>query len=254
MNNIFKMDMHRLLHSKVFYVSIAFLLAMAVGQIMGGMSTTMDALMGVALTGDAGTDFMSSAMGAGVIYILISIIIAIFVCGDYAGGFAKNLFAVHADPKEYVGGKMLSMAVVSALMLVLYAIICLIALPVLGYDVVLSGGVLGLIVFLLEKWMVGCAMSAVVLLVSFFTRNMAWTMFVGFLIATGGLTMGISLFAQAFGLEWIETVFSVLISGAVKLCSMQFDPIILLRVLVTCGVWTVAAYVCGKQVLLKKDI
>lgn len=195
MNNIFKMDMHRLLHSKVFYVSIAFLLAMAVGQIMGGMSTTMDALMGVALTGDAGTDFMSSAMGAGVIYILISIIIAIFVCGDYAGGFAKNLFAVHADPKEYVGGKMLSMAVVSALMLVLYAIICLIALPVVGYDVVLSGGVLGLIVFLLEKWMVGCAMSAVVLLVSFFTRNMAWTMFVGFLIATGGLTMGISLFA-----------------------------------------------------------
>lgn len=254
MNNIFKMDMHRLLHSKVFYVSIAFLLAMAVGQIMGGMSTTMDALMGVALTGDAGTDFMSSVMGAGVIYILISIIIAIFVCGDYAGGFAKNLFAVHADPKEYVGGKMLSMAVVSALMLVLYAIICLIALPVLGYDVVLSGGVLGLIVFLLEKWMVGCAMSAVVLLVSFFTRNMAWTMFVGFLIATGGLTMGISLFAQAFGLEWIETVFSVLISGAAKLCSMQFDSIILLRVLVTCGVWTVAAYMCGKQVLLKKDI
>ncbi|MBT9684234.1 hypothetical protein [Pseudoflavonifractor sp. MCC625] len=251
MNNIFKMDMHRLLHSKVFYVSIAFLLAMAVGQIMGGMSTTMDALMGVALTGDAGTDFMSSAMGAGVIYILISIIIAIFVCGDYAGGFAKNLFAVHADPKEYVGGKMFSMAVVSALMLVLYAMI---ALPVLGYDVVLSGGVLGLIVFLLEKWMVGCAMSAVVLLVSFFTRNMAWTMFVGFLIATGGLTMGISLFAQAFGLEWIETVFSVLISGAAKLCSMQFDPIILLRVLVTCGVWTVAAYVCGKKVLLKKDI
>ena len=68
------------------------------------------------------------------------------------------------------------------------------------------------------------------------------------------ITMGISLFAQAFGLEWIETVFSVLISGAAKLCSMQFDPIILLRVLVTCGVWTVAAYVCGKKVLLKKDI
>lgn len=254
MNNIFKMDMHRLLHSKVLYVSIAFLLAMAIGQIIGGMSTTMDSLMGVAVTGDAGTDFMSSAMGAGVIYILISIIIAIFVCGDYAGGFAKNLFAVHADPKDYVGGKMLSMAVVSAFMLALYTIICLIAPPILGYGVSLSSGVLGLVVFLLEKWMVGCALSAVVLLVSFFTRNMAWTMFVGFLIATGGLTMGISLFAQAFGMEWIETVFSVLISGAAKLCSMQFDSIILLRVLITCGAWTIAAYVCGKKVLLKKDI
>lgn len=79
-------------------------------------------------------------------------------------------------------------------------------------------------------------------------------MFVGFLIATGGLTMGLSLFAQAFGLEWIETVFSVPISGAAKLCSMQFDLVVLLRVLITCGVWTIAAYVCGKKVLLKKDI
>lgn len=147
MNNIFKMDMHRLLHSKVLYVSIAFLLAMAIGQIMGGMSTTMDSLMGVAATGDAGTDFMSSAMGAGVIYILISIIIAIFVCGDYAGGFAKNLFAVHADPKDYVGGKMLSMAVVSAFMLALYTIVCLIALPILGYGVSLSGAFWGWLYF-----------------------------------------------------------------------------------------------------------
>lgn len=122
-------------------------------------------------------------------------IVAIFVCGDYAGGFAKNIFVVHADPKDYVGGKMLSMAVISGLMLALYTIICLIALPILGYDVALSGGVLGVVVFLFEKWRVGCALSAVVLLVSFFTRNMAWTMFVEFLIATGGLTMGISLFA-----------------------------------------------------------
>ena len=35
---------------------------------------------------------------------------------------------------------------------------------------------------------------------------------------------------------------------------MQFDSIILLRVLITCGAWTIAAYVCGKKVLLKKDI
>ena len=129
------MDMHRLLHSKVLYVSIAFLLAMAIGQIMGGMSTTMDSLMGVAATGDAGTDFMSSAMGAGVIYILISIIIAIFVCGDYA------------DPKDYVGGKILSMAVVSAFMLALYTIVCLIALPILGYGVSLSGAFWGWLYF-----------------------------------------------------------------------------------------------------------
>lgn len=66
--------------------------------------------------------------------------------------------------------------------------------------------------------------------------------------------MGISLFAQAFHLEWIETVFSVLISGAAKICTMSFDPLILVRVLLTSLVWTIAAYIISKKVLLSKDI
>ena len=254
MNKIFRMDFHRLLHSKVLYVSIAFLIIMAIGQIMGGMSTTFDGLMGVVGTGGASEDFMASAMGAGVIYILLSIIIAIFVCSDYSGGFAKNIFAIHSDPKDYIGGKMMSMALLGGFMLIIYTVVCLIALPVLGYQITLTGGIFGLIVFLIEKWLVSCALSSVVLLVSLFTRNMAWTMLVGFLIASVGLTMGISLFAQAFHLEWIETVFSVLISGAAKICTMSFDPLILVRVLLTSLVWTIAAYIISKKVLLSKDI
>lgn len=254
MNRIFKMDLHRLLHSKVFYVSVAFLLVMATGQILGGMSTTLDDLMGVASTGDAGKDFMSTAMGAGVIYILLSIIIAVFVCSDYSSGFAKNIFTVHSDPKDYIGGKMMSMAAASGLMLFLYTVVCLIVLPILGYSITLTGGVFGLIVFIIEKWLVSCALSAVVLLISLITRNMAWTMFAGFLIATGGLTMGISLFAQAFRLDWIETIFSVLISGAAKICTMNFDPLIFFRVLLTSAVWVAVASFCGRKVLLKKDI
>lgn len=254
MNKILKMDLHRLLHSVVFYVSIAFLIAMAAGQILGGMSTNFEGLMGVSGTGDMGADFMSTAMGSGVIYILLSIIIAIFVCGDYSGGFAKNIFAVHSDPKDYIGGKMMSMGLACGFMLILYTVVCFIALPVFGYSVELPGGFIGLIVFLIEKWLVSLAFSAVVLLVSIYTRNMAWTIFVGFLIATGGLTMGISLFAQAFHLEWIETVFSVLISGASKLCTLTFDPLIFVRVLLTCAVWVVVACFLSKKVLIKKDI
>lgn len=254
MIKIFKMDLHRLLHSTVFYVSVIFSMLMAFGQIKGGMSTSLDGLMGVVGSGEAGGDFMSAAMGAGVIYILISIIIAVFVCGDYSGGFAKNIFAAHADPKDYIIGKMLSMGAASGFLLVLYTVACLIMLPAMGYPLVLTGGVVGLIFFVVEKWLVSCALCAVVLLVSLFTRNVAWTLFVGFLIATGGLTMGISLFAQAFGLGWIETVFSVMISGAAKICSMTFHPLIFVRVLLTALVWTVGAYIGSKKVLLAKDI
>lgn len=56
MNKIFKMDIHRLLHSKVFYVAIAFITIMAVALVMSGMSTDLNGLLGVssgaAATGD----------------------------------------------------------------------------------------------------------------------------------------------------------------------------------------------------------
>lgn len=61
-------------------------------------------MMGAAGTGDAGEDFMATAMGAGIIHILLNIVIAVFVCGDYSSGYAKNIFAVHSDPKDYIGG------------------------------------------------------------------------------------------------------------------------------------------------------
>ena len=254
MNKIFRMDLHRLLHSKVLYVSIISLIVMAVGQILGGMSTTIEGLMGVVSGGNAGDEFMTSTMGAGVIYMFLSVIIAVFVCGDYSGGFAKNIFSVHSNPKEYIGGKMMSMAAASAFLLIFYTIVSVAALTVLGYSTMLPGGIFGLIVFLIEKWMVSCALASVVLLVAYFTRNIAWTLFAGFLIATGGLTMGISLFAQKFGLDWMETIFSVMISGAAKICTMTFEPIIFIRVLLTCAIWIVAACAFGRRVLLEKDI
>lgn len=80
MSKIFKMDMHRLLHSKVFYVSIIFTTIMAFAQAYTGMSTSLAGMLGVA---EGNADFMASAMGAGVINILLTITLSIFVCADH---------------------------------------------------------------------------------------------------------------------------------------------------------------------------
>ena len=254
MNKIFKMDLHRMLHSKSFYVTIVFLIAMAVGQLIGGMNTTLDGLMGAVSAADGGADFMSSAMGAGVIYILLSIILAIFVCGDYSGGFAKSIFSVHADPKEYIGGKLLSMGVTSAFMLVLYTVICAIALPLFGHAVALTGGIFGLLVFLIEKWLLSIALCAVILLVALFTRNMAWSILAGFLVSTGGLTMGAAMLAEMLHMPWIETAFSFTISSTARLCSMTFEPVMFIRILLTCIGWVAAACAASALTIRKKDI
>lgn len=254
MIKIFKMDMHRLLHSKVFYVSIAFITVMAFSMVISGMSTSLEGLMGVTGASMTGDDFMNASMGTGVIFILLSIILSIFVCGDYSGGYAKNIFSSHSNPWDYIGGKMLSMAAASGFLIALYTIEAILSLAILGNGVVLTGGVIGLVFFILQKWLLSCALCAVVLLVALFTRNLAWSMTAGFLIATGGLTMGIALFAGAFGLDWMVNVFSVTISGSSQICTLTFNGLTFIRVLLASVGWTVAASTLSRKVLLTKDI
>lgn len=254
MNNIYKMDMHRLTHSMVFYISLAFITIMAFALPYSGMALTMEGLMGVAGGAASGDDFMTSAMGAGVVYILIGIILSIFVCGDYSGGFGKNIFTTHSNPKDYIIGKLKAMAVTSGLLLAVYTVESIIFLFIFTGKVELSGGVAGLILFFLEKWLLSVAFSSVVLLVLVFTRNMAWGIVAAFLIATGGLAMGVSMLAEWTGFRWLNTIFSVAISGASSLCTLTVQPIVFLRVLLATVVWLVIAYIGSSRLLIKKDI
>ena len=259
MNKIFKMDIHRQLRSPVLYVSIIFITIMAVAVVMSGMSTSIDGLLGVVgssggMGADEGADFMASAMGVGVIFILISIVLTLFVCKDYSGGFAKNIFTTHSNPWNYIGGKMMSMAVLSGFLLVLYTIESIVSLVIFGGSLALTGGILGLIVFLIEKWLLSLALSAVILLVVLFTRNIALGVLAGFLIATGGLSMGAALFGQMLGIGWLSTIFSVTISGTSQLCTLSFDPLTFIRVLITSVAWIGIGCFLSRRVLLKKDI
>lgn len=233
--NIFRMDIHRLLHSPVFYVSIGFITIMALALVMSGMSTTLDSLLGAAgaassLGADEGAAFMTSALGTGVIFILVSIILTLFVCKDYSGGFAKNIFTVHANPVEYITGKLMLVAAVSGFLMILYVLESVLSLAILGGGVVLSGGIGGLLTYLLEKWILSIALCSVILLVSLFTRNIAWGVIAGFLISTGGLSMGAVLFGQMLGINGISTITSFTISGASHLASLTFDPMTFLQI------------------------
>ncbi len=254
MIRIFKMDMHRLTHSPVFYVALAFITIMAVALPMSGMSNSLDGLLGVSRGAVTGDDFMTAAMGAGVINILLSIILSLFVCGDYSGGFAKNLFTTHADPKNYIGGKMLSMAAAGSILLLIYTLEAVISLLIFNGEVTMSGNIFGLIMFLVEKCLLSCALSAVVLLILVFTRNTAWGITAGFLIATGGLAMGVSLLGEWLNWGWLVNIFSVTISGAAALCTLSFSLLAFLRVLCASAAWIAIGCAASKRIIKSKDI
>lgn len=246
------MDIHRILHSKVFYVSLAFITIMSIAMPLSGMSTTLAEMLGIsnATGGDA---FMSASTGTGVIYILIGIVLTLFICGDYSSGFSKNLFSFHADTKDYVFGKLLSMLILSALLLVVYTIESVIVLAVLGYGVALEGGIIGLILFLLQKWIVSGAFIALIMLVCLTTRNTAVGVIAGFLVATGGLTMGLSLFGEMLGLDLFQTLSTFTISGSSGLATLSFDILVFVQIALVNVVWMTACLFLSRRTLRIKD-
>lgn len=98
------------------------------------------------------------------------------------------------------------------------------------------------------------ALSSVVLLLLLYTRNMAWGILVGFLIATGGLSMGIQMLADWLNWGFLTTIFSVTISGASSLCTLSFKALVFLRVVLVTGIWGIAACTLNQKIILKKDI
>jgi len=66
--------------------------------------------------------------------------------------------------------------------------------------------------------------------------------------------MGAALFGQMLGIDWLSTIFSVTISGTSQLCTLSFDPLILLRVVVASFAWIGIGCFLSRKVLLKKDI
>lgn len=255
MNKVFKMNMYRLTHTTVFYVAIVFITIMAFALPYSGMTDNLEGLLGVVGSTTTGDDFMNSTMGAGVINILLGITLSIFVCSDYSGGFSKNIFTVHSNPKDYIGGKLMSMAVFSALMLVLYTLESIISLTIFTGGVLMMGSILGVIFFILQKWFLSIALCSLVLLVTLFTRSTAWGIVSGFLIATGGLAMGVAIFAEAFGLHWLNNAIHLFtISGASASCTLSFDGWTFLRVFIIACVWIGVSVIFGIRLIEKKDI
>lgn len=254
MLNLFRMDFHRLLHAKVFYISLIFLTIMAISQVItGGDEASLEMLLGIASS--SGTDdFLTSSMGSGVIFILLGIILTLFVCRDYSGGFAKNIFTVHANPWDYIGGKLLTMVTASALMLLLYTLEALVALAVTGHNLTLPGGVIGLVFFIIGKWVVSCAFSALLLLVNLLARSSAVGIIAGFLIATGGLTMGLSLMEENFNLHFLSSIVNFTISGSSQLSTLSFDFSIFLQILLTNIIWLAVSCLLCRKVLLSRDV
>lgn len=253
MLNIFKMDMRRILHSKMFYICLFSMLLVTGSMIIFGVVPSFDAIMGVS-TGGSEDAMMGNMMGIGMAFMVISIFYSLYICQEFTSGFAKNIFARHANPIRYIAGKMLSLSASGTIMLITFLLISMILMAVTGGGIVLPGGVIGLIALVVGKIFSVMTLASLIIFTCLFARKSVVGILVGIVVAMGAIPMVLSLVGSFLGLPWIADIMKYTISGLSSLPMLTFSTVTFATIIVGNFIWTAVFVVLGRRAIKLKDI
>lgn len=135
MFNLLRMDIYRIKRSKFAYVCLGCLLGIIFLSYMlvwlmatpNGQETALKLGMmalneleeGQALLAEADVlaMFRESGMDGGMYSLIFGCAVALLVCGDYQGGFMKNLMSLHRRRQAYIGSKLMTAGILNFLYL-----------------------------------------------------------------------------------------------------------------------------------------
>jgi len=253
MLNIFKMDMRRIFHSKMFYICLFSMILVTGSMIIFGVVPDFASIMGA---GAAGTEdaMMGNMMGVGMAFMMISIFFALFVCQEFSSGFAKNIFARHANPKRYISGKLLSLTASGSIMLVAFLLVSMLLMAVAGGGIALPGGVDGLLGLVVGKMFSVATLASLIIFTCLFARKSAVGIVVGVVTAMGAIPMLLNLIGGILDLPWIAYIMQYTISGLSGLPTLTFSTATLAIVIIGNFIWTVVFAALSSRAVKVKDI
>lgn len=249
MLDVFKMDMYRILRSKMFYVCLLSMNMVAGTMIATGIIPDFATVMG-----SGTTDMTSSMMGIGMAFMIIGVLFSLFICGEFSTGFAKNIFARHANPVRYLGGKLLSLTASGTIMILSFALVSMLLLAATGTGVVLPGGVGGLLAFLIEKIFACAVFASVILLVCVVTRKPVVGMLAGVVVASGVIPMVLGIAGNYLGFTWVSGLLGYTISGLSNAASLVFSGPAFAVVVIGSIAWIAVCTGLGSRAVKLKDV
>lgn len=247
---LLKMDLHRLVRSKAFYVMLALCIVFPVM-----MFTSMKGNVGSAADMIAPTTIqtsgnpLSSMSGIAMLTIMTGIFLAIFIGTEYQTGFIKNIMTVHADKKEYI----LSKAVVAMIVTVSLIALYLVAISVVG---AFSGMPLrlpsagGFILLLLERIITSIAFTFMFIFLNVtFRKNYGFAILLSCVLGIGIVSMLLNLLS---GLSpffmWVNRL---TVYGAGSYATLLPNGLTFLNILLVSAAWS-ALYIFLSSVMLQK--
>ncbi len=252
MKNLLKMDLYRLFRRKTLYIMMVAMSAMTLSMLFLADPATLSisSILGV-MNGVSMDNFMSAANGLGLVYTLMCIMLSFFVCDDFSSGFAKNVFTVHSKKFDYISGKIISMMVASAVLMLLSLVESVVFCIISGISM---GSIGGIIVFWIEKWLLTAPFAAAILFLSLWVRNKGLGFLFACLLGTGGLVMGVEWAFEALHFPYANQVLSWTMYGASTVPSLTLSFGGVLHIILAAVIWVVFYSVLSAVVLKRKDV
>lgn len=140
--------------------------------------------------------------GGGLLGILGSVLIAVFLSRDFKSGFVKNLMMDRRGRYVYYGEKLLLAAIVQAMFVALCALSSTLAFAAFGFTYEEASSVADVAIWLVLAWLVACAYAfltaCIVWLVRLEWLGVMWAVIVSSSMAGAFISQLALLFARAF--------------------------------------------------------
>lgn len=247
--NLFRMDLHRMLCGKVFYVMVILAAFIPISTLMQmGDAGSVTALIGG--TGAAA----GSEMTLSILNMLTAIFLCVFMGKEYSSGFIKNVIPAHANKYDYLISKGLIALICNAVFMAVYLLILFVAGPAAGLSTEVAS-VPGLILFILEKLLLSIPMSMLIIGVNLvFCRSRVWSVLISFIAAMGVIVMVLQSALQALGLGMLSGILNFTITGAAVFTTMVPSLPALIIVILIAAAWTLICSLAGNFWMNHQDV
>lgn len=250
--NLFRMDLHRMLHGKAFYVMIGITVFIPV-MMLTQMSDVRDITMFIGSDVVSGGSF-GAGMNLSMLNVLTGMLLSIYIGKEYTTGFIKNIITAHANKYDYLVSKGLIALICNAVFVVIYLVTLFVMGAVMGLPAEIPS-VIGMVLYIIEKLLLSIPMSMLMIAINLvFRRSYGWSITFICIAATGIVVMSIQMGLRMLGFEALANVFNFTITGASAFTTTTPDVVSLLVVILVSIAWTLICSLIADFLMNKRDV
>ncbi len=250
--NLFRMDLHRMLHGKAFYVMIGITVFIPV-MMLTQMSDVRDITMFIGSDVVSGGSF-GAGMNLSMLNVLTGMLLSIYIGKEYTTGFIKNIITTHANKYDYLVSKGLIALICNAVFVVIYLVTLFVMGAVMGLPAEIPS-IIGMALYIIEKLLLSIPMSMLMVAINLiFRRSYGWSIVFICIAATGIIVMSIQMGLRMLGLGALANVFNFTITGASAFTTTTPNVVSLLIVILVSIAWTLICSSIADYLMNKRDV